>query len=239
TGASQRRLEGMPTGAYRVEVVDHNGCEAAAETVLTAPPEIELNIRELAPVRCAGNHDGALVVQDIMNNIGAIAIEWSTGETTPMITYKPAATYAVTIRDEQGCIATRTHRLEDPPGYDVEIITMSDYNGSAISCAGASDGALKAVLQDFEGHVQDASLYTWKREDEIIQTGVDDMISDLASGIYEIEASYGQGCTARNVYILSDPDQLIAEIAVASDYNGAPISCHGASDGSLRLIARG
>ncbi len=107
---------------------------------------------------------------------------------------------------------------------------ISDYNGSRISCNGAADGRLQALIS---GGVPPFT-YTWSNG----ETG--QIVSDIAPGTYEVTVSDRFGCTATAASVtIDEPQPVTAIIEFTSDYNGSPISCSGANDASIRVIASG
>lgn len=240
TGVTQNIVEGLPPGEYSVTVTDLNNCSAEKQIVLRAPDRITLTIDEVAGIRCAGQHDGILEVRQIANTIGSYQIHWSTGETTELISNQGAGNYTVTVTDEQGCTASASHTLVDPPQLTVAVASMSDYNGSAISCFGAADAELKATLIDDTGAFLTALQYAWTKNGEFLQAGVDaHTATGVSSGYYEVEATDVRGCLAQATYVLNDPEPMISTIMTLSDFNGIPIRCHGGADGHLRIHTTG
>lgn len=115
------------------------------------------------------------------------------------------------------------------PFLTAEATVTSDYNGRDISCFGASDGEATAVATfgtpDY--------LFDWSNE----ASGA--VNAGLPAGNYIVTVTDDNGCTATASVTLENPPLLTAGISITSDYNGWPISCAGACDGSAQAIPAG
>jgi SprB repeat len=221
-------------------VTDANGCVTSDEIILIAPEPIEFSIAELHPVTCAGDNSGILEIQSATNTIGAISYLWSSGETQPEITNKRAGMYSATVTDEQGCSSERSHALLDPPAYSVNVITASDYNGSAIRCSGENDGKLTAIVRDEKQQLASADNFTWYREgNEFVSGPSFASVSDLGAGLYKVEIAYRTFCKTSDTFILTEPAFVQVAISAVSDYHGVAISCAGGRDGAMIATATG
>lgn len=105
TGDTTQRIVVDTAGEYCVEVVDANGCESSACTMVRFPPPCSAKI-QLAPnlnVSDALTSDFVLAVR----NYGRAPFKyiWSTGDTTKRIQITDAIEYCVTITDGTGCVA--------------------------------------------------------------------------------------------------------------------------------------
>lgn len=240
TGTANSTLAGVGIGLYDVTITDANGCLASQSQSLSAPEPIDFTLAEIAGITCPNNSSGILEAQSPVNAIGELTYLWSSGESSFQITEKPSGTYSVRIQDEQGCTAIKSHALEEPLSYTVDIIVASDYNGSAIRCNGEANGELAAIVKDGESKVTTAEYYTWYKNGAQLVSGSGYAAVDaLEAGAYKVEVIYDTFCKTEREFLLEQPDPLLALIHNVSDYHGFPISCKGNSDGSVLATATG
>ena len=173
-----------------------------------------------ADISCTDASDGSATASGALGT-PPYEYAWSNNQTTATINGLTAGTYTVTITDDKNCTVTRSVTLADPFIVGVSVNITSDYNGAAISCDGAIDGAVSAAATGGTGNYS----YTWSTG----QTGANQ--SGLGEGSYTVIASDVNGCTAEATVVLEDPETVQAEASVVSDYNGQDISCSGANNG--------
>lgn len=80
----------------------------------------------------------------------------------------------------------------------VRVSAISSYQGAAISCAGAADGAIRALVSGATGPFQ----YLWENGTSGEQR------QDLPAGIYRVTVSSPTGCTATDTFELRAPEPL-------------------------------
>lgn len=100
------------------------------------------------------------------------------------------------------------------PYLELIVSTYSDYNGSAISCPGACDGAIFAFVRG-----------------TFVQT-TDTILTGLCAGQHQIIATDNYGCQESITLQLDEPEPLVVSAAPKNFYNGGVnISCYGGDDG--------
>ena len=231
--AASEDISSLNTGTYVVTVTDANNCSVVDSTsvyeppVLTASAAITSNYNGY-DVSCFGATDGQATVTA---NGGTLPYTylWSNGQTTANLVNVGAGSYTVTITDANGCTTTASVTLSNPPQIAVNTSVSSNYGGEDISCVGASDGAASAVASNGIG----SYTYLWSNG----QSGAN--LSNVGAGTYTVTATDDNGCTATANVTLSDPPAINLTATVSSDYNGADVSCAGASDGSALATASG
>ncbi len=240
TGSTTGTLTGIGTGTYSVTVTDVNGCTQVESLILSAPPPIDFTIIEISGLICPGDLTGALEVQSTINTIGQVYYGWNSGEPFKEITGKAAGAYSVTVSDEQGCSAIKSKTLIEPISYSVDMITTSDYNGSAIRCNGEGNGKLTTIVRDGENNITAADYYTWyKNGNEFMAGNNDATLDSLTAGLYKVEIKFRNICKTEKTFTINEPDPMLPFISNVSNYNGSPISCYGESDGHIKATATG
>jgi hypothetical protein len=241
TTETTTNLTALDTGTYHLVVTDANGCAALSSLTLRAPDAINFSIKEVSGINCPGDRTGILEVQSLANTIGQVSYSWSSGEASKEISGKAFGTYSLTVSDEQGCQETRFKTLVEPSPYSADITAASDFNGSPIKCHGEANGKLTSVLKDDHQNIVPAENYSWyKNENEFLEGGITNSVLDMIpAGIYTVKILYRGVCEVAQTFTLHEPNPVSPLILAASDYNGMPISCHGASDGSLSVHISG
>lgn len=112
---------------------------------------------------------------------------------------------------------------------DLSLRQASNYNGQAISCYGASDGAIDGI------HEGGFAPYTYATNGRLLDTTY---IDGLAAGTYYLTLSDATGCQAVDSIRLESPDSL-ALSTILSDYNGYNLSCYQSGDGEIITTALG
>ncbi|HEX8040596.1 MAG TPA: T9SS type A sorting domain-containing protein [Chryseosolibacter sp.] len=238
-GSTTPSLGNAGPGTYALQVTDANGCAATGSITLAAPDPIEFALAELRRIECPGEQTGMLEVQSIANAIGPVRYAWSSGESTNQISDKPSGFYSVSVSDDQGCTATKSHTLPEPPAWSLNIIAISDFNGSAIRCKGEQNGALSMIVRDGQGNATTADAYAWYKTDTgLIGAGLPSL-DGVAAGVYKGQITYGGHCQVEETFVLAEPEAIDVRISTLSDYNGSAISCYGKTDGALAASASG
>lgn len=225
---------GVGAGSYPVSVADANGCPGGLSVVLIEPDVLVLNPTVISyyngsHISCTGAADG----QAGVNPTGGIApyiISWSNGssgnQTTPTL---DAGVVQVSLIDLNGCQATADVTLDDPLPVSLSILGISDFNGYAISCHGGNDGSIQMSASGGTG-----SLIYWANGIAVQSTA-----SQLQAGTVTLMASDMNGCLAVQTVVLNQPDLVVCDVSVLSNYNGFEISCPGFSDGSAAVSSTG
>ncbi len=217
----------LSEGTYYLTVTDANGCTATDSLSLVAPPDITVNANITSDyggqqISCVGASDGSAFV-NASGGTGAFTYNWSSGQNTTGVNGLSAGTYTVTATDTNGCTATATVTLNDPPPLSISANVTSDYNGEDISCVGTNDGSAEANATGGTGIIS----YSWNTG----QTG--NAINSLAAGTYTVTATDANGCTVETSVTLNDPPP-IAIITADND----PSLCE-ANDGQIAASATG
>ena len=113
--------------------------------------------------------------------------------------------------------------------FSAAAIASSDYNGTAISCFGASDGAAKGIP------IGGQAPYSFLWNDG--QTGME--ATGLPAGMANITITDANNCQASASISLTEPEALQVEIVKPTLSEGFDIACYGDSTGSATAIVSG
>ncbi|MFN7117923.1 MAG: SdrD B-like domain-containing protein [Saprospiraceae bacterium] len=175
TGATTQTITGATPGFYSVTVSDANGCTATTSITIRA-----VNLRADITKRdipCFGQNTGFARARAIGGD-SPYSYRWNTGANTDSIVNLAAGNYTVTITDANGCTATNTVIINQPPDL---VLIMS---GDTLVCPGENTGFVKASISG------GTSPYTY-----IWNNGATrDSIGGLGAGTYRITVTDANGC---------------------------------------------
>ena len=144
---------------------------------------------------------------------------WSTDETTPSINVSPGSTttYTVTVTDNESNMFT------DGVQVDLYSVTTSTISATNVSCNGDANGSVSVTASGGSGDY----TYVWN-------TGANTAIlTNLPVGEYNVTITDGNGCTATNSTMVTEPDALSTSV----DFNDP--NCVTSNDGNINLSVNG
>ena len=187
----------LTAGTYTCTVTDDYGCTVtSSDMTLNEPPEIILNVTHNNPT-CYLACDGTATA-DVSGGTPPYSFIWDDGlfQTTQTAYDLPPGNTGVTVTDNQGCTASGSTLLTDPPELVINSETPTD-----VSCFGGNDGT---VTIDASGGTP-PYLYNLG-----FGTQANNNFTDLTAGVYYSEVTDNNGC---NVYgsgvEIYEPTQLI------------------------------
>jgi len=249
TGQFTGVFTGVPAGVgYTFTVRDSKNCTVVTApinvtqpTVVTASGVVSSNFNG-EDISCVGASDGAITAT-ALGGTGAYTYTLdqvpsnTSGDVSGIYTGLSAGIYTVTARDVNNCfIVTTPITITPPPALTASAAVTSNYNGRQISCNGASDGIITVtpgggvpgytfVLVEIPGNVTGAA------------TGI---FTGVPAGSYTILVTDLNTCQRITTPVtISEPAVLTSTSAVTSNFNGQPISCNGASDGTITISPAG
>ncbi len=220
SGQSTHLINGLPAGFYGVTITDSLGCVVVDSIVLNEPPPLIAmtnSINESSP----GAGDGEVSVV-ATGGVGGFTYSWNNGATTEIVSNVSAGVYTVIVQDGNGCVANSTTIVNSDTigcnSLNVSVAVLQE-----ISCAGANDGVLDAIVTGGTPPY----AYNWNN-------GIQNPIADYLGGdFYEVTVTDSIGCTAVNSFYLMEP------IPVQVLVNTTPESNNGAADGMATAMAFG
>jgi hypothetical protein len=115
----------LGAGNYTVTVTDANGCTTSGNVTITEPPLLTVTAAPTTNyngynVRCHGGSDGAAEASPL-GGVPPYSYSWSpSAQTTKVATNLMATTYTVTVTDANGCTATNSTTLTEPPQLTID-----------------------------------------------------------------------------------------------------------------------
>jgi len=227
-------LSNTGASAYVVVITDANNCTISDTITLTEPQPLS---GSLSPsvyaggwnVSCYGASDGSL---DLTVNGGTAgySFSWGLGASTEDLLNIPAGSYGVTITDTNGCMATVSLTLMEPPALSTGVSAQTFPGGWNISCAGASDGRIDLTVNGGTP----AYIFNWNNG-----TYATEDISGLAGGFYEVTVTDSNGCTITDSITLNEPTPIVLTDTTSPYAGGWNVSCAGATDGWIDIGTSG
>ncbi|WP_199243475.1 T9SS type A sorting domain-containing protein [Hymenobacter sedentarius] len=225
----------LAPGTYQVLVRDANGCTAtcAAIVILGTPAIISLTSSQQVNVSCFGGTNGSVQLTAVGGTAPyTYTLDARPTNTTGIFTGLAAGTYAISVRDANGCTATGTAVvITQPAVLGVTLSNLIDANcstatGSATLTATGGTGPFTFTLTR---GTQVLNLTTTGTNRSVTFTG-------LAPGTYQVLVTDANGCTATCAAIVIQGVNTITGLVASAVTN---VSCFGANNGSVTLTVAG
>jgi gliding motility-associated-like protein len=215
SGGTSSTATGLSAGTYCVTVTDLNGCTQTACTTLTAPVTFTLNT-VLTHVRCNGGNDGCLDLS-VTGGTSPFTYSWSNGTTSQDICTLTAGNYTVSVTDANGCSATASATINQPPPLSAPV------NVTPARCAGSCDGTATVTA----GGGTPGYTFSWNTT----PSQTTNAASGLCAGTYTVTVTDANGCTITSTAVITEPPPIVLGIS------GADPAC--TPDGSATVTASG
>ena len=176
-----------PAGTYYVTVTGNNGCTTTANTIISEPTALDLNIITIDAT--CGIADGIAIVS-VSGGTLPYDYAWSSGDTTDTADSLVSGIHIVTVIDSNGCSNFAIATISDFGGPTIITNTVTD-----VTCNGFANGAIDISIIGGTAPF----IYVWSSGD----TTQD--ISGLPAGPYEIAISDANGCTANKSITVNEP----------------------------------
>ncbi len=205
---------GLSAATYTVTITDANGCTLTAavnvpslsgETVTISPP---------VNVLCNGGNNGSAIANP-SGGLAPYTYLWTpTSQTGQTATGLTAGSYTVTVTDANGCVATASITITQPP-----VLTASTAPPTNVLCNGGNNGS------DLGSGAGGTGPYSYSWNTFPVQTNA--TATGLSAGTYTVTVTDANGCTATANVTVTQPTALVAS-------TGVPVNvlCNGGNNGS-------
>ncbi|MEX1132542.1 MAG: hypothetical protein WEC15_04890, partial [Flavobacteriales bacterium] len=232
-------INALAAGTYAVTVTDANGCVQVLPVTLTEPAAVELSTTNSsyngADISCNGSTDGTIDVS-VIGGAGGSTFAWSgpNGFTSNVqdLSGLAAGTYDLVVTDANGCASNASIVLEAPAPLQ-NTFALSDFNGNAISCAGATDGSISLTVSGGTAPQQ----IVWSGPDGFASNASE--LDGLAAGIYNVLVTDANGCIENSSVMLEAAAPLTIDLDATTYVGGNNVSCSGAADAAVDLSING
>ncbi|HLP53906.1 MAG TPA: T9SS type A sorting domain-containing protein [Fluviicola sp.] len=224
TGDGTVSVTGLTAQTYTCTVTDANGCTAAQNFTITAPPALSVTPASQTNVACFGGSTGAASINVPTGGAGGYTYDWTpgtpTGDGTISITGLTDQTYTCTVTDLNGCTATQNFTITSPTAITASI--SSTQTGCTVNNGTAT---VSAVSGGAGGYTYDWSPGTPTGDGTT-------SISGIGTGTYTCSITDVNGCSIA-------PSVAVTTIAGPSLTAAAQtnVACFGGSNGAASVNA--
>lgn len=220
---SSNVFSGLAAGTYTVIVNDINDCEKSGTFTVTQPQDLTLSITSAKAISCYNGNDGQLQVKvtggtaPYTYSLNGGAVSNATG----LFENLTAGVHLISIKDAKGCEYTVSHTLTQPSqplNAALSMVTPTYF--------GASNGEITVTASG------GTSPYTYAINRGAFQSG--NKFTNLPAGNYTLAVKDAKGCVWEQTVQLQEPSALTMTVALQQG-----ISCHGASDGVIKITVDG
>ena len=177
-GETTSTITSLAPDTYAVTVTDHNGCQGTANVTIENIEGPTLAV-VATDVDCNGNSTGAIDVT-VTDGTAPFTYNWDNGASTEDLANIEAGSYSLTVTDANGCTATVSKTISEPPAIDISATVVD------ADCEGNTTGSIDLAAT---GGTAPYS-YSWDNG----ETTQD--ISGLAEGTYEVTVTDANNCNA-------------------------------------------
>jgi large repetitive protein len=214
-GETTSTITGLTTGNYTVTACVANCCISGSVSVSQPTAPLSLTINSITNVSCFGGNDGAV---DIVASDGTAPYSfiWNTGQTSSTATGLTATiACCLTATDANLCEAVICTTITEPTAVSATAAS------SDATCNGGTNGFVAVTAAGGTG----TYFYLWN-------TGATtDNILNIGAAAYAVTVSDVNNCTTIAFTTINEPSQVSVTASITSNYNGAQITCAGATDG--------
>lgn len=215
TGQQGAAIGNLAAGNYTATVTDANGCAAISTAEISAPPALLPEVAVVPPL-CAGQSGEAAASGS--GGTPPYQFLWSNGQSGPAASGLEAGTHAVAITDAQGCMATETLAIDEPPVLQLDVLSAQP--------AGCNGQGGQAAVQALGG--TPPYSYQWSSG----QSGPQAV--SLAPGTHFATVTDGNGCEATAEVPIGSAEPLALQPALIHHP-----SCSSSDDGQIELAIAG
>ncbi len=240
-------FSGLPADTYTVTATDANNCPKVSPPITISPPPPLTTSASVTSnfsgqqISCNGESDGVITVL-ASGGTGAydykltkipVNIVNTTGATSGIFTGLSSGTYRFTVADANSCsVITSTVAITDPTSITGSALVTSNYFGSQISCATATDAAITVTASGGTGQLQ--YVFNQFAVPNITGKFTGQFINVPAGTNYTFTITDLNGCPFTTAPInVTAPPALVATAAASSNFNGFNVSCRNLPDGQL------
>ena len=216
---STGEFSSLTSGIYTVELSDENGCETTMEFEIEEPAELTASLSTQQSVDCFGGNTGSV---SLNSNGGSGTITYTlngVSNTTGDFSNLPSGNYVVGLVDGNGCETTMEFEIDEPTQLNIELENINQ-----VSCSG-QEGSIEVSANGGSGD------YEFSLNSLSNSTG---SFNGLSGGIYLVQVTDGNGCTAILEVDINEPNSLSASVLQTQNIN-----CNGELNGSVQLGGQG
>ncbi|MCB9332829.1 MAG: SprB repeat-containing protein [Lewinellaceae bacterium] len=217
--STDQDLTGLSAGTYTVTISDENGCTRITSATVPQPTALNLSAT-VQNMSCFGGNNGSINLS-VAGGTPTYSYVWSGGQSVQDINNLAVGTYTVTVFDANGCSASYTAVVSQPP-----VIEMSATTEPIIACTGGNNGSIDLTV--FGG--TPGYSYNWAH---IPGASNPQDPTGLSAGTYTVTVTDAAGCTAVQAFTVDQLSDVMATVSVTA------VTCNGGNDGAIDLTVNG
>ncbi|MEW6470584.1 MAG: T9SS type A sorting domain-containing protein, partial [Bacteroidota bacterium] len=194
-GATTSLVTGLCAGDYSLTVTDASGCTMTGTVTVTEPAVLTVSVSP-KDVSCFGGSNGEMTA-NVSGGTAPYTYLWSNNGTTQTITGLIPGTYSLVVTDANGCTATGSAGIAEPPDWTGQWDSVFN-----VTCNGGADGAIYATV----GGATPPYTFSWSNG----ATTLD--ITGLAAGGYTLTITDANGCSTVEDTSVSQPPAIVITI---------------------------
>ncbi len=215
-------LNGIPAETYDVLVTDINGCTETLTQLITQPL-LPISVTEtVTHVKCFGDNTG-IIDLDVSGGTPPYVYNWTTGQSSDLITGLTAQTYVYTVVDNKLCQYSASVIVTEPAQPLTVTSVITDAN-----CFGDSNGGIDLTVT---GGTAPYS-YEWENSTYVLSTVAQDLVN-YPSDSYTYRILDSNNCFETGTLFIDEPPMLESTIV------GVDILCKYGNTGSIDLTVTG
>lgn len=215
-------LVAIPAETYSVLVTDFNGCTKTLTQEITQPP-LPIAVTEIVTdVKCFGENSG-IIELDVTGGTPPYTYNWTTGQSTDIITGLIAQTYIYTVVDSKLCQYSNSVVVSQPAQPLTVTNVITDAN-----CFGDANGGIDLTVTGGTAPYR----YEWENSAYILSNTTQDLVN-YPSDNYTYKVFDFNDCLETATLLIDQPAQLESTIV------GVNILCKYGNTGSVDLTVTG
>ncbi len=217
-------IDNLLAGTYPLTVTDGRGCTALDTFFISEPPALGVAV-DFDSISCFGGSDGRAWAT-ASGGVGGYQYSWNLGNPTNLtgdtIDGLSNLTYTITVTDDSTCTAVNSVTVPQPSEIvlthdSINVLCFGDSTGKAwVTATGGSPG------------------YTYLWSDGTPTNATGDTIGILTAGPYYVTVTDGNGCTAFDTVIITQPASALTLVMDSTN-----VSCFGLTDGKAWVTVTG
>jgi gliding motility-associated-like protein len=210
---------GVGAGTYTATVTDSRGCAVTASATVLQPAALSIATTH-TNILCSGGAGGSATALPT-GGTAPYTYSWNSApvQTTSTAAGLPAGSHTVTVTDLNGCIATASVTLTQPP-----LLTAATAK-TDVACSGGANGTATVVPSGGN------APYTYSWNTLPAQTTA--TAAGLPAGSYTVTIADSAGCTAAASVNITQPQ------AITITTSRTDVACFGQTNGTATAAAAG
>lgn len=217
SGGTGSTASGLCPNTYTVTVTDNQGCTAAGQITITQPTQLLPAVTDI-DVTCFGACDGSATSNTLGGTPGYTYTWAPSGGNNATASPLCPGTYTVTVTDANGCTATGSTTITQPPQLNTNTTSTN------VTCFGLCNGSASSSPSGGTGPY----TYLWSPGGQTTPN-----VSGLCAGSYTLTVTDAMGCTRNTTVTITQPNLLQVTL------NATSLNCNSVCDATISANVSG